>query len=133
MRDTSDLSTKKLIIKKYEVLPFLGMQFYIISHQFGIIFDLSSSKKDKTTLSTKVGNQMQAVNLSLPSTEFSESIRKYQNSFWRWYEKLSSICESTSFRIGWLKTVKNLINCPIINRFPGIHSALYLVVERPSD
>ena len=92
MRDTSDLSTKKLIIKKYEVLPFLGMQFYIISHQFGIIFDLSSSKKDKTTLSTKVGNQMKAVNLSLPSTEFSESIRKYQNFFWRWYEKLSSIC-----------------------------------------
>ena len=40
MRDTSDLSTKKLIIKKYEVLPFLGMQFYIISHQSGIIFDL---------------------------------------------------------------------------------------------
>jgi hypothetical protein len=36
---------------------------------------------------------MKTVNLRLPSAEFSEFVRIYQNFFWRWYEKLCSICE----------------------------------------
>ena len=36
---------------------------------------------------------METIDLSLPSTEFSESNNKHQNPFWRWYEKVSSICE----------------------------------------
>jgi hypothetical protein len=36
---------------------------------------------------------METVNLSLPSTEYLESDQIYLSSFWRWYEKLSSISE----------------------------------------
>ena len=36
---------------------------------------------------------MEAVDLSLPSTEITESDKKYRNSFWHWYEKLASFCE----------------------------------------
>ena len=36
---------------------------------------------------------MEAVELNLPSTEITESDKKLQNSFWRWYEKLASFCE----------------------------------------
>ena len=32
---------------------------------------------------------MEAVDLSLPSTEITESDKKYQNPFWRWYENLA--------------------------------------------
>jgi hypothetical protein len=35
---------------------------------------------------------MEAVNLNLSSTEITESDKKYQYSFWRWYEKLASFC-----------------------------------------
>ena len=36
---------------------------------------------------------MEAVELNLPSTEITESDKKYQKSFWRWYEKMASFCE----------------------------------------
>ena len=36
---------------------------------------------------------MEAVELSPPATEIKESDKKFQNSFWHWYEKLTSFCE----------------------------------------
>lgn len=36
---------------------------------------------------------METVNFSLPLSEYSESDQNYQNSFLRWYEKLSSLGE----------------------------------------
>ncbi len=36
---------------------------------------------------------MEAADLSPPSAEITKSDKKYQNSFWRWYEKLASFCE----------------------------------------
>ena len=36
---------------------------------------------------------MEAVDPSLPSTEITESDKKFQSSFWHWYEKLASFCE----------------------------------------
>ena len=36
---------------------------------------------------------MEAVELSPPATEITESDKKFQNSFWHWYEKLTSFCE----------------------------------------
>ena len=36
---------------------------------------------------------MEAVDLSPPSTEITESDTTYQNSFRRWYEKLATFCE----------------------------------------
>jgi len=36
---------------------------------------------------------MEAVDLSLPSTEITEFDKKFQSSFWHWYEKLASFCE----------------------------------------
>jgi hypothetical protein len=36
---------------------------------------------------------MEAVDLSPLLTEITESDKKYQNSFWRWYEKLASFSE----------------------------------------
>jgi len=35
---------------------------------------------------------MEAVNFSLPSTETADSDKKFQHSFWRWYEKLATFC-----------------------------------------
>ena len=43
---------------------------------------------------------MEAVDLSLPSTEITESDKKYQTSFWHWYEKLASFCEK-ELMPGW--------------------------------
>ena len=36
---------------------------------------------------------MEAVELSLPSTEITKSEKNYQTSFWHWYETLASFCE----------------------------------------
>ena len=36
---------------------------------------------------------MEAVDLSPPSTEITESDKKYQKALWRWYEKLATFCE----------------------------------------
>jgi hypothetical protein len=36
---------------------------------------------------------MEAVDLSPLSAEITESDRKFQSSFWHWYEKLASFCE----------------------------------------
>jgi len=55
---------------------------------------------------------MEAVELNLPSTEITDSDRKFQNSFWRWYEKLASFCEKKLIP-GWAdKTDQNPDNWP---------------------
>jgi len=43
---------------------------------------------------------MEAVDLSPLSAEITESDKKYQNSFWHWYEKLASFCEK-ELTPGW--------------------------------
>jgi hypothetical protein len=58
-----------------------------------MLFDLSSNQRAATTLSTKGESQMETVNFGLPPTQYPESNQEYQNSFWRWFEKLSSIGE----------------------------------------
>ena len=50
---------------------------------------------------------MEAVELSLLSTEITESEKKYQTSFWHWYETLASFCEKELIP-GWAdKTDQN--------------------------
>jgi hypothetical protein len=44
---------------------------------------------------------MQAVELNLPLPEITESDKKFQNSFWHWYEKLASFCEK-ELMPGWV-------------------------------
>jgi len=49
--------------------------------------------KDKAAISKKGEDQREAVGPSQPSTTISKSAKKYQNIFWRWYDKLASIAE----------------------------------------
>ena len=55
---------------------------------------------------------MEAVDLRPPLTEITESDNNYQNSFWRWYEKLISFSEKALIP-GWAdKNDQNFDNWP---------------------